>query len=44
MTDEATIYETCPFCGVEKIPSRIGSHLYEEHWEEIGELAEQREK
>jgi len=30
------IYEVCPFCGTEKLPSRIGTHLYEEHWEELG--------
>ena len=33
------ITEQCPFCDYENIPTRIGHHLYEEHWQVIGDLA-----
>lgn len=38
--DSPDIYEECPFCDAEKLPSRIGFHLYEEHWDEIVPLAQ----
>jgi len=38
--DGTDITEKCPFCDHENIPTRIGHHLYEEHWAEIVELAE----
>lgn len=34
--DGSDVYEECPYCGAKKLLSRIGTHLYEEHWEEIG--------
>ena len=40
--DGTDIYEDCPFCDTEKLPSRIGTHLYEEHWQVIGELASEK--
>jgi len=40
--DGNAINEECPFCDTEKIPTRIGHHLYEEHWKEIGALASEK--
>jgi len=42
MSEGTTIYETVPFCGAKKLPPRIGSHLYEKHWEQVVELASRR--
>lgn len=38
--DGTDINEQSPFCDHENIPTRIGNHLYDKHWDEIVELVE----
>jgi len=44
LSDSDGAFIDCPLCGDEVFNTRVGKHLFSAHWEEIGELAEQREE
>jgi hypothetical protein len=44
LSDSDEAFLDCPLCGDEVFNTRVGKHLFSAHWEEIVELAEQREE
>jgi len=44
LSDSDEAFLDCPLCGDEVFNTRVGKHLLSAHWDEIGELAEQREE
>jgi len=44
LSDSDGAFLDCPLCGDEVFNTRVGKHLFSAHWEEIVELAEQREE
>jgi hypothetical protein len=44
LSDRDEAFLDCPLCGDEVFNTRVGKHLFSAHWDEIVELAEQREE
>jgi|GEM_PF-4538696 hypothetical protein len=44
LSDSDGAFIDCPLCGDEVFNTRVGKHLFSAHWDEIAELAEQREE
>jgi hypothetical protein len=44
LSDSDGAFIDCPLCGDDVFNTRVGKHLFSAHWDEIVELAEQREE
>ena len=44
LSDHDEVFIDCPLCGDEVLDTRVGKHLFSVHWDEIVELAEQRDE